>query len=83
MFDRGEIDDLKNLGLKNVIHMPLVTDNDTSTRLFISKSDEKEYSHDISFVGKMYDTDILKEYKSSYDDESIKKIDLIINCQFF
>ena len=79
MFDRGEINDLKKLGLKNVIHLPLVTDPYTSSLISISKMDEKTYSHDISFIGKMYETDILKEYKENYDEGSIDKIDMIIS----
>lgn len=79
MFDRGEINDLKKLGLKNVLHMPLATDPHVSSLISVNKEDEKIYSHDISFIGKMYDTDIINEYKEKYDEKSINIINQIIS----
>ena len=36
--------------------------------------DEKNYSHDVSFIGQMYYSDILREHVKEYSESSKKKI---------
>jgi len=55
IFDHCEYLRVKNLGVKNVFHLPLAANLNRSGALNITKSDVKSYSHDISFVGKLYE----------------------------
>lgn len=73
MFDRGEADILKEYGLPHIYHLPLVTDVYYSNGLVINPEDEKKYSHDVSFIGQMYETkmsDDMEEYFGSATDKA-------------
>lgn len=80
VFDKEEKEDLIKFGLPHVNHMPLGADKNVSGSLVISKEDEKNYSHDVSFIGQMYYSDILREHVKEYSESSKKKInDLLAN----
>lgn len=61
MFDKSEVEILKKYGLPHVYHLPLVTDVYTASGLVIEPADEKKYSHDVSFVGQMYETKMMDD----------------------
>ena len=59
MFDNGEIAQLEQLGIPNIRHIPLASNEFYSTSLIIDRSDEIKYSHDISFVGGLYSNKVV------------------------
>ena len=71
---KESVEKLKNIGLKNVYHMPLVTDTYYASGLVISNEDEKKYSHDISFIGQMYCNDMKKDMGKYYPSEYVDKV---------
>ena len=78
-FDKHEIAELNKMELPHVIHMPLVTDAVSFNNMNISKEERIQYSHDVSFVGRMYFTDILRSYHQKYNDESVQVMKDILN----
>lgn len=78
MFDKGEVDRLKEKGLKNIYHLPLVTDTFCSSGLVIDKEDEKKYSHEISFIGQMYFTDLRYKLNTMFSEKNVLKIKNIL-----
>ncbi len=55
VFDKSECNYLKALGAPNIFHMPLAASTSMTQNLFISSEDELKFSHDISFVGNLYE----------------------------
>lgn len=60
-FDRHECEYLESRGLKKIFHLPLAANVRRLDNIVCSEDDEKLYSSDISFVGRLYD------YKNLYD----------------
>lgn len=79
MFDRGEVDILKEYGLTHIYHLPLVTDVYYSTGLVISKEDEQKYSHDVSFIGQMYETKMVDDMEEFFGDKADAARDVFAN----
>ncbi len=54
VFDRKQYGRLSLLGLKHLFYLPLAPEIDNFGAVHIGKRDEKKYSCDISFVGRLY-----------------------------
>lgn len=59
LFDRIETQMYKERGFSRVFHMPLAVNVDRIKKLAISKQDRERFSCDISFVGQLYEQQIL------------------------
>lgn len=55
VFDRKQKERLQGLGLKNLFYYPLAAEVDNFGAVVISKTDEKKYASQVSFVGMLYD----------------------------
>lgn len=55
LFDKEQYLELVRMGVSNVYHMPLAVSTDRIDRVKLSAEDKSSYSHDISFVGSLYD----------------------------
>lgn len=81
LFDRSEYEKYFNMGFLTVHHMELAVNTQRLGEIMCDESDEKKYMADISFVGKMYDSDFqammarLGKYEQGY-------INGVINVQY-
>ncbi len=81
MFDRGECNKLNLEGYKNVYHMPLAVDfNRVQNDIANSQED---YSCDVSFVGRMYNSDYvyIRQALQSINSIMLTKLDGIVQKQ--
>jgi len=74
IFDNGEYQKYKNIGLDTVYYLPLASD------FFSLKSSINEYKYDISFIGNLYKATYPK-IKDMLDDYKIGYLDGIIAAQ--
>lgn len=82
VFDSKEYAYLKGLGISNAFYLPLCVNNNRLSELIISDEDVRNYSCDISMVGKLYCSDGVNGYNQikplldsdlSYDIDAILK----------
>ncbi len=66
VFDRKQYDRLKPLGLKHLFYLPLAPEIDNFGAVHIGKRDEKKYTCDVSFVGRLYNN---RGFEEIFDDE--------------
>ena len=69
IFDKLQCERLANAGAPHIFHMPLAVNLDRIGCLDITKDDESKYSHDISFIGSLYEKNIYNELISAFPDE--------------
>lgn len=80
LFDRLQYDELKNLGLNNIYHLPLPVNSIRLNSLLGDELEKIEYQYDISFVGSLYEKNMYQQI--SYLPEEIRGyIDGISNAQ--
>lgn len=58
LFDRGEVEKCHKLGHKNVFHLPLAVNIDRLDKLIFSDAQKEYYSNEISFVGRIYESEL-------------------------
>lgn len=79
VFDRKQYEYLKNLGLKHLFYLPLAPEIDNFGAVHIGKRDEKKFSSEVSFVGRLYNNrgfeEIFDEEAKNYLDEAEKIIE--------
>ena len=79
VFDRKQYEYLKDLGLKHLFYLPLAPEVDNFGAVHIGKRDEKKYSCDVSFVGRLYNKrgfeELFDEEGKHYLEEAEKIID--------
>lgn len=68
-FDRSQFFYFKNLGFKTVYHMPLAVNIDRLEKIAINDSDLNRFTSEISFIGRLYNSDYDKliSFISDYD----------------
>ena len=68
-FDRNECQRLWSQGFDRVFHLPLGMDVEKMDSLIISDEDRERFCSDITFIGKIYESDIdtLLQYLPDYD----------------
>ena len=69
IFDKLQCERLADAGAPHIFHMPLAVNLDRTGYLDITKDDESKYSHDISFIGSLYEKNIYNELISAFPDE--------------
>ena len=72
VFDKKQKERLSGLGLKHLYYYPLAAEVGNFGVVVISKTDEKKYAADISFVGSLYDQGWFEKILAKAD-ESIQK----------
>lgn len=68
VFDRKQYERLVPLGLKHLFYLPLAPETDNFGTVHIGKRDEKKYSCDVSFVGRLYNN---RGFEEIFDENSI------------
>ena len=61
IFDRMECERLQRLNIPHIYHLPLAVNLERVGALDITTQDERLYSHDISFVGNLYEDNFYNE----------------------
>lgn len=67
VFDKLQYKRMKEFGLPNILHSPLCAEVDVFGATDITKEDEKKYSVDVAFVGRLYDHRV---YEGMFDTDS-------------
>lgn len=80
LFDKIQVEKYRNKGFENVYHMPLAVNMRRLDGIRLSAQDIKKYSTDISFVGKLYNSNI-DIYMSAMSPDMQKAIEEVINLQ--
>lgn len=79
-FDKAEIDNLKRIGIEKAYYLPLTTNSFVNGGLTITKEDEKKFSKDISFIGNLYDNDIILNPARYFGEEkALVAVDYLTN----
>ncbi|MDE7224190.1 MAG: glycosyltransferase [Acetatifactor sp.] len=81
LFDRMEVEDLHNIGLTNVYHLPLAVNTKRLSSITITDADRERFTCDLSFVGNFYQSQ-LKKILSFQDDHTIGYINALTDAQF-
>ena len=68
VFDRKQYDRLKPLGLKHLFYLPLAPEIDNFGAVHIGKRDEKKYTCDVSFVGRLYNN---RGFEEIFEDDGV------------
>lgn len=58
IFDHAEYEYFSTLGLPHLYYLPMATNISRTGALDITEEDEKAYTHDISFIGSLYEDNI-------------------------
>ncbi len=88
VFDRIQAAKYANMGFANVYHMPLAANVRRLDQIVLSKKDRELYSTQISFVGKLYESeyknyyDLMDDYCKGYLDSIMKAQSLIYGTYF-
>ena len=80
LFDREQAEHYKGLGFDNIYHLPLAVDTDRLDRIVLTQAEHARFDADVSFVGKLYDSDLML-YKSAMNDFQRGYIDAAIKVQ--
>lgn len=78
MYDREQVQGYRNKGFDNVYHLPLAVNTKRLDGIHLSASERKKYGAQISFVGNLYDSQmlnirsILDEFHQGYLDAVMK-----------
>jgi len=86
MFDRTQVQNYTDKGFDNVFHMPLAVNTSRLDKIVMTKAEKERFSTDLSFVGKLYDSDYQKicsamsDYQRGYTDSLIKAQSFLYGC---
>lgn len=69
IFDKMQCNRLKNAGVPHVFHMPLAVNLERTGRLEITEEDEQCFSHDISFIGGLYESNTYNELIQAFPEQ--------------
>lgn len=78
MYDREQVQGYRNKGFDNVFHLPLAVNTKRLDGIHLSAAERKKYGAQISFVGNLYDSQmlnirsILDEFHQGYLDAVMK-----------
>lgn len=72
VFDKKQYERLKSLGLKHLFYMPLAPETDNFGVVHIGKRDEKKYTCDVSFVGRLYNN---RGFEEMFDEDGKKYLE--------
>lgn len=69
IFDKVQCKRLENAGVPHIFHMPLAVNLERTGCLNISEEDERCFSHDISFVGGLYENNTYNELIQAFPEQ--------------
>ena len=78
VFDKAQYRRMKKESLKHVYYLPLAANVNRTSGLIITEVDEQKYSHDISFVGNLYQENGYNEKAGGLTQETGQMINGII-----
>ena len=78
IFDKLQCKRLETLGAPHIFHMPLAVNLERTGCLNITKEDESNYSHDISFIGSLYNENTYNELIHVFPEELQLKLKLYL-----
>lgn len=78
IFDKLQCKRLEALGVPHIFHMPLAVNLERTGCLNITKEDENNYSHDISFIGSLYEKNTYNELIHVFPEELQLKLKLYL-----
>lgn len=79
VFDRKQYERLSTLGLKHLYYLPLAPEVDNFGAVHIGKRDEKKYTSDVTFVGRLYNKRGFEELFDEEGEAYRKEAESIIN----
>lgn len=85
-FDRIQAQKYADMGFECIYHLPLAVNTNRLDRITLTKTDIDRYASDVSFVGRLYDSDfnriysLLSEYHKGYLDSIIKVQGSLYGC---
>lgn len=89
LFDRIQVEKYTSAGFKTVYHMPLAVDANRLARLNINDGDARRFKAQISFVGKLYESDYslftsyMNDYQRGFIDGAVKAQGQLYGCFLF
>lgn len=78
IFDKMQCKRLKDAGVPHTFHMPLAVNLERTGCLEITSEDETTYSHDISFVGGLYENNIYNNLIACFPEHLQLKLKLYL-----
>jgi len=69
VFDSAFYDRLIQIGIPNVYYMPLAANTHRINALQLTLEDQQKYSHDISFVGSLYENNSYNDMRNHFPSE--------------
>ncbi len=79
VFDRKQYERLRERGFAHILYLPLASEVDMFGSVSIKKRDEKKYSADVAFLGRLYDNKGYNVVFSEEGDIFRKQADQIVN----
>lgn len=89
LFDRIQVEKYVNAGFKTVYHMPLAVNVNRLKEMPVSKQDIDRYKSQISFVGKLYESEygtytaLMNDYQRGFVDGAVKAQGQLYGCYLF
>lgn len=80
LFDKIQVEKYKSKGFLNIYHLPLAVNPRRLNSIRATPQDIKKYASDISFVGKLYNSNI-NIYMSSMNDDMRNAITEVVDLQ--
>lgn len=80
VFDRIQAEKYQKAGFSNVFHLPLAVNTKRLDAIKLTRNETENYSCDIAFVGKMYDS-MFGAYKSMMDEQMQGYVDALVRSQ--
>ncbi len=75
-FDKNQVVRLKNIGLKNVYHMPLAANIAYVSTINITKDDIRKYRADVAFVGQLYRQWYMSDFFKKIPPKTLEELHL-------
>ena len=80
LFDKAQVYGYLNMGFENIYHMPLAVNTHRLDGLITTQEEYKRYSAEISFVGKLYESDY-ELFRALCNEEQRGYLDAVTNIQ--
>lgn len=81
-FDKAFYEDLKNLGLKHIYHIPLAANTTRLNALNVTDEEILKYNHSLSFVGRFFENNNYNMFSSLISQEYHNYFNQLFQLQF-
>ena len=79
-FDKKQVEQIRNMGVTHVYHMPLAANVDRIGSLVISAEDEKKYCCNVSFIGQLYRNEMYDKVLQKGRMKTRREIEKALDC---